>query len=112
MTNEQIILNARFDLMEQGILQGTGRHIIVDDENGNKKQIEEPEEIHTYLGWKEYNRQVKKGEKSIATILIWKHTTSKPKDEEAEKESMFMTKAFFFKESQTEKAEGKKTNEN
>ena len=47
MTNEMIILNARFELMEEGILQGTGNIIEVEDENGEKKQIEEPEEIHT-----------------------------------------------------------------
>lgn len=46
---------------------------------------------------------MKKGEKSIATILIWKHTTKKAKDkDEEEQENMFMTKAFFFKECQTE----------
>lgn len=50
MTNEMIILNARFDLMQEGILQGTGNIITVEDENGEKKQIEEPEQIHTYQG--------------------------------------------------------------
>ena len=44
MTNEMIILNARFDLMQEGILHGTGNIIEVEDENGEKKQIEEPEE--------------------------------------------------------------------
>ena len=38
-----IILNARFDLMQEGILQGTGNIITVEDENGEKKQIEEPQ---------------------------------------------------------------------
>ena len=90
MTNEMIILNARFDLMEEGILQGTGNIITVEDGNGKKKQIEEPEQIHTYQGWKSLNRQVKKGEKSIATIQIWKHTIKKPKDkDEEEQEKMF-----------------------
>ena len=107
MTNEQIILNARFDLMEQGIINGTGRTITVEDENGNKKQMEEPEEIHTYKGWQEYQRQVKKGEKSIATVLIWKHSSKKVDETEEEKESMFMTKAFFFKKSQTDFIENK-----
>lgn len=106
MTNEMIILNARFDLMEEGILQGTGNIITVEDGNGKKKQIEEPEQIHTYQGWKSLNRQVKKGEKSIATIQIWKHTIKKPKDkDEEEQEKMFLTKAFFFTEDQTEAIE-------
>ena len=98
-----IILNARFDLMEEGILQGTGNIIEVEDENGEKKQIEEPEQIHTYQGWKSLNRQVKRGEKSIATIQIWKHTTQKSKaEDEDDQEKMFLTKAFFFRETQTE----------
>lgn len=103
MTNEMIILNARFDLMQEGIIQGTGNLITVEDENGEKKQIEEPEEIHTYQGWKSLNRQVKRGEKSIAIIQIWKHTSKKTKDnDEEEQEKMFLTKAFFFTEAQTE----------
>lgn len=87
--------------MEEGLLQGTGNKITVENEEGEKLELEEPEQIHTYAGWKALNRQVKKGEKSIATILIWKHTTKKAKDKE-EQENMFMTKAFFFKECQTE----------
>ena len=103
MTNEMIIFNNRLSLMEIGILQGTGNTITVENEEGEKIELEEPEQIHTYAGWKTLNRQVKKGEKSIATILIWKHTTKKPKEkEEEEQEAMFMTKAFFFRECQTE----------
>ena len=103
MTNEMIIFNNRLSLMEDGILQGTGNTITVENEEGEKIELEEPEQIHTYAGWKTLNRQVKKGEKCIATILIWKHTTKKPKEkEEEEQEAMFMTKAFFFRECQTE----------
>lgn len=103
MTNEMIIFNERINLMDSGIIGNTGRKMILENENGEKKEILEPEEIHTYAGWKALNRQVKKGEKSIATILIWKHTTKKAKDkDEEEQENMFMTKAFFFKECQTE----------
>lgn len=103
MTNEMIIFNNRLSLMEDGILQGTGNTITVENEEGEKIELEEPEQIHTYAGWKTLNRQVKRGEKSIATILIWKHTTKKPKEkEEEEQEAIFMTKAFFFRECQTE----------
>lgn len=109
MTNEQIIFNERLDLMESGVIGNTGRKITLENEEGEKKEIFEPEEIHTYRGWKECNRQVKKGEKAISTFLIWKHTTKKPKEQdEEEKESMFMTKSFWFKESQTEEIELKK----
>ena len=103
MTNEQIIFNNRINLLNEGIIKGTGNIITVENEEGESFEVEEPEEIHTFLGWKSLNRQVKKGEKSIASFLIWKHTTRKPKNEdEDEKESLFMTKAFFFTESQTE----------
>ena len=103
MTNEQIIFNNRLSLMNEGIIKGTGNFITVENEEGEKIQLEEPEEIHTFLGWKSLGRQVVKGEKSIATMMIWKHTTKKPKNEdEEEAEAMFMTKAFFFTESQTE----------
>ncbi len=103
MTNEQIIFNNRIDLMEKGILKGTGHTITVENEDGEKIQLEEPEQIHTYAGWKALNRQVKRGEKSIATFMIWKHTTKKSKDKDEEpQESMFQTKAFWFTEAQTE----------
>lgn len=90
--------------MQEGRIKGTGRYITVEDENGDEIQIEEPEEIHTYAGWKVLNRQVKKGEKSIATMNIWKHTTRRQATEagEEEQEKMFLTKASFFTEGQTE----------
>ncbi|WP_347044285.1 ArdC-like ssDNA-binding domain-containing protein [Fusicatenibacter saccharivorans] len=103
MTNEQIIFTESMNLMEKGIIGNTGRKIVVENEAGEKKEIFEPEKIHTYAGWKAVGRQVKKGEKSIAAFQIWKHTTKKPKKEdEEEEEKMFLTKAFFFRECQTE----------
>lgn len=36
MKNEEIILNARLDLMEQGIIKGTGEYITIQDEDGNE----------------------------------------------------------------------------
>ena len=73
----------------------------VENEKGEKIELEEPEELHTYRGWQELRRQVKKGEKAVATFLIWKHTVKKTEEDE-EKEKMFMTKAFFFTVGQTE----------
>ena len=105
MTNAQIIFNESIELMENGIIGNTGRKIIVENEDGEKKEMLEPESIHTYAGWKAIGRQVKKGEKCIATFMIWKHTTKKKKSEsedEKEQEKMFMTKAFFVRECQTE----------
>ena len=94
MTNEQIIFNNRVDLMDKGIIKGTGNKITVENEEGKKIELEEPEQIHTYAGWKALNRQVKKGEKSIASFMIWKYTTKKPKEKDEEpQEAMFQTKA-------------------
>ena len=103
MTNEMIILIARFELMEEGILKGTGNKMRIETEEGGIIEVDEPEEIHTYQGWKSINRQVKKGEKSVATIQIWKYTRKKPKNEDdEEKERIFLTNAFFFTKEQTE----------
>lgn len=64
MTNEQIILNESINLMEQGKLNGTGNMITIitvnSDGQEEKKQIEEPEPIHTYAAWKQLGFQVKK----------------------------------------------------
>ena len=102
MSNEMIIFNARVKLMEKGILKGTGNIITVENEDGKKVQMEEPEEIHTFAGWKALKFNIKKGEKAVASFPIWKHTKRKPKEEGEEEEKMFMTKAFFFKAEQVE----------
>lgn len=96
-----IILNESVALMEQGILEGTGKFITV-EENGEKKQLEIPEEIHTYATWKQLGYQVQKGQKAIAQFVIWKHTSGTDKETGEEKEKMFMKKASFFKASQVE----------
>ena len=81
MTNEQIIFNESINLMEQGKLNGTGNMITIitvnSDGQEEKKQIEEPEPIHTYAAWKQLGFQVKKGSKAVAQINIWKHVSRK-----------------------------------
>lgn len=105
MTNETIIMNASMQLMEDGIIQGSGFFA----ETADGKQIELPEAIHTYAAWKKRGRQVKKGEKAIASIMIWKCSTKtitaktvdgNEHDEDVKR--MFMKKAFFFTAAQTE----------
>jgi hypothetical protein len=108
MTNAEIITNAQIQLMEDGIIKGTGRMIeaLITDADGNetRQMIEEPEAIHTYATWKELGYQVKKGEKAKATFTIWKYVKPKKKDDQEEAEpKMFMTKASFFTIEQTEK---------
>ena len=74
MTNAMIILHESVRLMEEGKLKGTGQYIEVQNEDGTTTQLELPEEIHTFNGWKELGYSVKKGEKSNIKFPIWKHT--------------------------------------
>ena len=74
MTNAQIILNESIRLMEEGVLKGSGQFGEIETENG-KVQVELPEAIHTFQGWKDLGYSVKKGEKSSIKFPIWKHTT-------------------------------------
>ena len=107
MTNAQIIFNASVDLMNDGVIKGTGRFFTYEDENGETKTLEEPEALHTFAAWKDYGRQVKKGEKCKARIDIWKQGkayTKKNEDgsEEEKAGRMFMKTAYFFTIDQTE----------
>lgn len=103
MTNAQIILNNSISLMEQGILKGSGIFGTIEDENGNKTEIELPEVIHTYAAWKSIGYQVKKGQKAKAAFTIWKYTESKKNDEEEAEGKMFMKLSHFFTKDQVEK---------
>lgn len=113
MTNAQIIFNESIKLMEEGIINSTGRTITVQDAEGNKKQMLEPEEIHTYAAWKKLGYQVKKGQKAVASFTIWKYAEKKTDMEvtytdgtkgieEVDDSKMFMKKSFFFTFDQTE----------
>lgn len=118
MTNAQIIFNKSIELMENGLLNGTGKFITVIqlNENGEeeKKVIEEPEAIHTYAAWKQLGYQVKRGNKAVAQINIWKHVSKKEEmevtytdgttgTEEIDNPKMFMKLSSFFSASQVEK---------
>ena len=109
MTNAMIILNESVKLMEEGLLKGTG--IFVDVEiNGEVMNIEMPEEIHTFNGWKQRGFKVKKGEHSSIKFPIWKYTEKAKKPEELtgnplEDEpvsNMFMKLSAFFTADQVE----------
>ncbi len=92
--------------MEQGILGGTGEMIVYEDGNGNKKEIEMPEPIHTYQKWQELGYQVRKDEKAIAKFPVWKYTNKKKKEESEEeaqsKGYCFMKMSAFFTNEQVE----------
>lgn len=111
MTNAAIILQESFRLMESGILSGSGRFVSVVDENGNEKEIELPEDIHTFAAWKQRGYTVKRGEHAIAAFHVWKYSERRRNEaDEAETDGeqensghCFLKKSFFFKFSQVEK---------
>lgn len=110
MNNAQIIFNESLELMKEGIISGTGRTIQVTvNENGQNvtKTIEEPEEIHTFKDWKKRGFVVMKGQKAIASFMIWNFHENKTtsEDEDPAPSLMkngyyYMKKAAFFKRSQ------------
>ena len=113
MTNAEIIRNAQLSLMDAGKISSTGRTMEFIDGAGNKITTPEPEPIHTFAYWKECGYSVKKGEKAVAKLTIWKHTTKQheiPADADkntaavlAEPEThMFMKTSSFFALSQVQ----------
>lgn len=111
MTNAMIILSESIRLMEEGVLHGSGEFVEIEQEDGTKKTIEIPEEIHTFNGWKDLGYNVKKGEHSEIKFSIWKHATKivEKNGEELEVGKMFRKVAAFFTAEQVEptKAKGK-----
>ena len=106
MTNAQIIFNARVQLMEAGKIGTTGRAVEVQNEKGETVIMKEPEEIHTFLAWKEKGYSVRKGEKAVAKFTIWKYVNDKIETEDGEAETRgkcFMKCAAFFSAAQVEK---------
>ena len=111
MTNAEIVFNNSVFLMEQGLLRGTGEKVMFKDEQGIR-EVEVPEEIHTFNEWKRMGFVVKKGEHAIAKFPIWKLAGKKKKDEEAgenedgEKSGgrFYMKVAFFFTREQVKEA--------
>ena len=121
MTNAQIILNESIRLMEEGILKGSGQFGEIETESG-KIQVELPEAIHTFQGWKDLGYSVKKGEKSSIKFPIWKHTTKMLNtntgnaeldkmntqiNEQGGQENMFMKTAAWFTFAQVEPIKAK-----
>lgn len=108
MTNEAIIFGARLKLMKDGKIGSTGRTIVVEDGEGNKTQMLETKDIHTYTAWQKLGFQVKRGQKAIDKFQIWKHIVKKAeKEDEEDTENMFMVTSSFFSQSQVEVANAK-----
>lgn len=103
MTNNMIIFTAQQELLQAGILKPTGRMIEITDAAGNPLIFPEAEDIHTFAAWKELGYIVKKGEKAITKLTIWKHTSKINEENGEESSRMFMKTAAFFAASQVEK---------
>ena len=103
MTNTQIIMQESFKLMEEGIIKGSGIFGTIETAEG-PKQIELPEAIHTFEGWKECGRVVRKGEHNKAAFVIWKYVKNKKKaaDDEEAGGRMIRKMSYFFTLDQTE----------
>ncbi|MCR4750206.1 MAG: hypothetical protein K5877_10505 [Lachnospiraceae bacterium] len=108
MTNEQIIFQERLRLLDEGVIKPTGRIIEYEDEDGNLKTMEEPEEIHSFKYWRDKrNRVPRKGSKHIASFPVWtpKKATKEDLDEnedEPEHKKMFLKNTYFFTIDQTD----------
>ena len=66
--------------------------------------------LHTYQTWKKLGYQVKKGEKSVHKISVWKRSTKKVENEDGEKEEVdngryFLKASAFFTQEQVERIE-------
>lgn len=105
-----IIMNESVKLMNEGKLRGTGMFMDMEI-NGEIQQVEIPEAIHTFNGWKKLGYTVKKGEHSSIKFPIWKYTEKAKKPEEltgnpledAPVSNMFMKVSAFFTAAQVEK---------
>lgn len=100
MTNEMIVMTERIKLAKEGKIGYEGKALLIDG-----TEVDMPEEIHTFARWKAMGFCVKKGEKAITKLAIWKHTSKKVEDEdgeEHEENKMFMKTAAFFSRGQVE----------
>lgn len=100
MTNAQIVFAQRCKLLDAGAIKGTGEFVKVETNEGTK-EMELPEEIHTFQGWKSRGFSVMKGQKAVARFAVWKHTSKEKEDGEV-KESMFLQMAAWFSASQVQ----------
>ncbi len=109
MTNEQIIENAKQELLQQGLLKPTGKTLTARLEDGSEIQMPEAEEIHTFEAWKSRGYHVRKGEKAVTRLSIWKYVARKetiPMQDgtvrEIDDSRMYRKEACFFSQSQVE----------
>lgn len=78
MKNENIIMEERLHLLDEGKLGTTGRRIKFKPSFTDKEMIwSEPEEIHTLKYWEKLGYKLKENEQPITSLEIWKPYTNK-----------------------------------
>lgn len=101
MTNAEIIFGNRVFLMEQGVLKGVPNTSLLWKDEQGERQIEMPEEIHTFDGWKKLGFVVRKGEHATAKFPIWMPSKGKrkqkPQDDDGEQEQKMAARGFYMK---------------
>ena len=100
-----IIMDAEQELAMLGVIAYTGRVFEAQMPDGSIIELPETEPIHTYQHWKGLGYQVRKGEKAVTKLTIWKHSPGKKNEETGEegRDKMFMKTAAFFALSQVDK---------
>lgn len=83
MANAEIIYRTTVDLIKNGT-------------------ISDGEVIHTFQHWKSLGYVVRKGEKAVVKLPIWKQGTKKSEEGERAKSVMFIKTSAFFASSQVE----------
>ena len=75
-TTNDIIFQVAMDLLEAGTIRGTGHMMKAQTLNDEgelvETMVEEPEALHTFARWKAKGYMVRKGEKAVAKVGLWK----------------------------------------
>lgn len=98
ITNEMLVFNEEQRLAKEGLIKYTAM-VTATDPLGGEISYMDTERIHTYQAWQDLGYQVRKGEKAITKLTIWKHVDGG----ETEGGRMFRKTSAFFSASQVDK---------
>lgn len=107
MTNNDIVFQAEQELAKQGIIKYSGPVYTVTTVDGKTIEYQDTERLHTFQTWKSLGYIVRRGEKSVIALTIWKHISRSHEDPDGnmiiDPGKMFPKKAYFFSASQVDK---------
>ena len=107
-THEALIDEATFETVQKRLSvkqpctwTNVDRIVVHEKElEGNEIIMQEPEQIHTFMAWKELGFMVRKGEKAVDSFSIWKYTSRKKpnqtEEETQEEGHCFLKYSHFF----------------